>query len=127
MVYDVYTYYMIFIQYIFVLPFVFLPLKHVWRQNGKCWQRSLNVTEDRITLVDIRYDGKKWLEGPNGRRLAMVVWETQCRRHMASHVTSGCKPWHAFGSCFFFSEIKLNQTGVGKNMSQVENRNIKLT
>lgn len=34
--------------------------------------RSLNVTEDRITLVDIRYDGKKWLEGPNGRRLAMV-------------------------------------------------------
>jgi hypothetical protein len=32
----------------------------------------LNVTEDRITLVDIRYDGKKWLEGPNGRRLEMV-------------------------------------------------------
>lgn len=34
--------------------------------------RSLNVTEDRVTLVDIRYDGKKWLEGPNGRRLEMV-------------------------------------------------------
>lgn len=87
--------------YICVLPFVFLSLKHVWRQNG-CWQRSLNVTEDRITLVDIRYDGKKWLEGPNGRRLAMVVWETQSRRHMASHVTSGWTPWHAFGSCFLF-------------------------
>ena len=102
----IYTYtcmvvYILSTVYICVLPFVFLSLKHVWRQNG-CWQRSLNVTEDRITLVDIRYDGKKWLEGPNGRRLAMVVWETQSRRHMASLVTSGWTPWHAFGSCFLF-------------------------
>ena len=35
--------------------------------------RSLNVSEERISLVDIRYDGKKWLAGPNGRRLEMVA------------------------------------------------------
>ncbi|CAJ1390807.1 unnamed protein product [Effrenium voratum] len=34
--------------------------------------RSLNVSQDRVALVDIRYDGQKWLAGPNGRRLEMV-------------------------------------------------------
>ena len=47
--------------------------------------RSLNVSEDRVSLVDIRYDGQKWLAGPNGRRLEMVeprTWTEKGLQHL---------------------------------------------
>ena len=84
--------------------------------------RSLNVTEERISLVDISYDGKKWLAGPNGRRLEMVVGSPTIFQLCRFPNNWGLKssqfriPWpspsrcrrHTFSRCFpIFSTAKI--------------------
>ncbi|CAE7914099.1 unnamed protein product, partial [Symbiodinium sp. KB8] len=72
-----------------VAQVVFVPLEEFSQfKFVEDLARSLNVSEDRVSLVtlglgqfesgggegrvNITYDGQKWLEGPNGRRLRMV-------------------------------------------------------
>ncbi|CAE7661031.1 unnamed protein product [Symbiodinium microadriaticum] len=55
-----------------VAQVVFVPLEEFSQfKFVEDLARSLNVSEDRVSLVNITYDGQKWLEGPNGRRLRM--------------------------------------------------------
>ena len=85
-----------------------------------------------------RHGGSDHPSGHPLRREEVVgrsQWSTPCYGGLGNPVSAShgvtCDFWVQTMACFwfmfFFSEIKLNQTGVGKNMSQVENRNIKLT